>query len=404
MKVFNYILSLVSILVFISCSSEKQEKIINIEMVAVEFEEPFVGILKSRPEILVWSLDHIPFSWFAPDTTTIEQEFEITFNEDCIRSKSEIFISITDTLKNPAEGLRVSFNNDKESLSYRLIANQDTCQTIKVKYKVKPELGDTIYKGFITVDSNDLDYINDNSLQAGENIAAKWTIEQELGWPIILWVLWFVCFLICAVAAMTLLYLIGVIIYYTIQLIYAFIEGLPLNDILEILKKIVNTLFNSLKKGFKAFGITIKQIKNFVKGIIYGVKHYNALTKKAKVTNKSEDPIDNKDNIFLAYLMGVIVNIIKKGNYKYVDYFDDSDAKEFLKLFPKVRNTYDITPQEAFELGCEHESDGNEIIAIINDFTALLKGNDVCAIEQLNNFTYIAGFIFSFGAMVSAKN
>lgn len=189
MSFLKYIVSILVIFCFFSCSNEKQEKIITLEMGTVEFEEPFVGIFKSRPSLLLWSLNHIPCSWFAPDTSVIEHEFVMSFNEDCIRSKSEVYISITDTLKKPAQGLRVKFENSEENPIFKVVANKDS-QTVKVRYKVKPELGDTMYKGFITVDSNELDYINESSLQDGDNIAAKWSIEQVIGKPVILWVLW----------------------------------------------------------------------------------------------------------------------------------------------------------------------------------------------------------------------
>ena len=112
MKHLKLIIYLCLTVVFISCSSnDEEDATTTFDFGEVSFDEPFVGLLKSRPQILVESLQYPPFSWAAPDTTLIERTFEVTFNEECLRSKSQAIIQFTDEIGTPYSGIDVYCND-----------------------------------------------------------------------------------------------------------------------------------------------------------------------------------------------------------------------------------------------------------------------------------------------------
>ena len=203
-----YILCL--IVVFISCSSnDEEDTAMTFDFGEATFDEPFVGLLKSRPQILVKSLQYPPFSWVAPDTTLIERTLEITFNEECLRSKSQAIIQFTDKTGTSYSGIDVYCNDTLCSMGEITVnATTGTSQITHVKLKILPSvIGDSTLTGFVCLQGTELDRVNNTDIQHQREAIGLWKCNHELGWPIMLWLLWLICALLIIAAVIFIIYL-----------------------------------------------------------------------------------------------------------------------------------------------------------------------------------------------------
>ena len=78
-----YLLSLLTSIFICCCSDDFTTAVYDLG--SKTFDEPFVGFLKNKPAILEKSLKYPPFSWFTSDTVLFRKDFEVTFNEECLR-------------------------------------------------------------------------------------------------------------------------------------------------------------------------------------------------------------------------------------------------------------------------------------------------------------------------------
>lgn len=155
-----------------------------------EYEEPFVGVLKQKPEILRKSLHFPPYSWLAPDTLVLKKELAIDFNEESIRSKSTATISLVDSSYNPIQNLQLYINNNPVSKGSFTVKADSLSKSLVISCKVHPDLGDKEAKGYIMVQGNELDLVNSKSIQQDINSIGTWNLKQTYNIPWLLWLLW----------------------------------------------------------------------------------------------------------------------------------------------------------------------------------------------------------------------
>ena len=90
MKTINYFFVAIGFsLCFLSCA--KKETLPCFNFGEAVYDEPFVGLLKNRPCILVKSLQYPPFSLVAADTVKFNKKFYFSLNEVCVVFISESF-------------------------------------------------------------------------------------------------------------------------------------------------------------------------------------------------------------------------------------------------------------------------------------------------------------------------
>lgn len=203
MKTINYFLALIGIaLCLISCSSDKDEQALPwFDFGEATYDEPFVGLLKSRPGILVKSLQYPPFSWVAPDTVTFKKKLDVMFNNECIRSKSKACVQFKDSLYMPVEGITISVNDKLCPNGEFTIDADSTFKKVLIQLTISPTVGDMVFNGFVLIQGKELDKANGVNLQHENNMVASWSAKQEIGWPILLWLFWFIAVLLALVIA-----------------------------------------------------------------------------------------------------------------------------------------------------------------------------------------------------------
>ncbi|MGL5937493.1 MAG: hypothetical protein ACRCY5_02065 [Phocaeicola sp.] len=188
----NLILSLLMILGCCSCTNKDNETLPLFDFGKGEYEQPFIGILKSEPNWLVKSIQYPPLKWLAPDTLILEKSFIIEFNEEALRSNSKATISFVDSLHQPVEGLHFFCNNTPMLNNSYTIQADSLTKVIHIHCIVSPKFGEKKINGFLIVQGDELDQANSTSLQQEHNQIASWQCEQEFGWPFWLWVAWFI--------------------------------------------------------------------------------------------------------------------------------------------------------------------------------------------------------------------
>ena len=199
---------LFAILISISvCSCSNNFSTPTYDMGSKTYNEPFVGILKSKPSILEKSLKYPPFSWLTSDTVSFSKGFEVTFNEECIRSKTEVTFYMTDSLEQIYKGASIFYNGKKIENGRFTLTADSLIKNINLKYVFKPQLGDYISSGNIQITAKELDKVNGQDLTQESKIIGIWQCEQEIGWPIMIWLLWLVILITLIVLIVYVLYL-----------------------------------------------------------------------------------------------------------------------------------------------------------------------------------------------------
>lgn len=188
MKRWNYYLVFLLGISFslFSCSSSEEEALPWFDFGEATYDEPFVGLLKSRPEFLVKSMQYPPYSWVAPDTVTFTKDLDITFNGECIRSKTEAVIQFRNSSYVAFDGITLESNGDLcENGELRLQADS-LWKKVNLRLTISPVLGDSVFDGVVLIRGHELDKANGVELQQDNNVVAHWTAKQEIGWPILL--------------------------------------------------------------------------------------------------------------------------------------------------------------------------------------------------------------------------
>ncbi len=208
MKKLFLILSILPILFLVSCDEERA-KVCNFDFGEGEYEEPFRGFLSSKPDILVKSLEYPPFSWLKSDTVVLNKKIEISFNEECIRSKSTVKISFCSTSYKPFENVKIYCNDTLlQNNTYYTKATSDH-KILDIKIKIHPDYGEQLANGFIVVYGTDIDEVNGISLtEEGMRPVEKLAFSQKIGWPIMTWLLWILIVIIIIIVIIFIIYLI----------------------------------------------------------------------------------------------------------------------------------------------------------------------------------------------------
>lgn len=192
MKAQSIIFSLIISIVLLSCKEVNTKELETFDWGKGIYEEPFVGLFESRPSILVNSLNYPPFKWLVSDTIELNKKFEITINEECIRSNSKLALEFTDSLGRPFDGISFIVNNKRISDNRIDIKCEEESQVLDVTIQISPIQKERLFNGFIVAKPIELDVINDMNLSQESNVIATWKCEQEFGYPICLWGLWLI--------------------------------------------------------------------------------------------------------------------------------------------------------------------------------------------------------------------
>ena len=200
-----YLLSLLTSIFICSCSDDFTSPVYDLG--SKTFDEPFVGLLKNKPSILEKSLKYPPFSWFTSDTVSFRKDFEVTFNEECLRSKTEVTFYMTDSLNQMYKGADIFYNGKKiENGGFVLMADS-LVKNISLEYRIHPQLGDYTSIGNIQITAKELDKVNGLDLSQEAQIVGIWECQQEIGWPIMIWLLWLVILIALIALIIYVLYL-----------------------------------------------------------------------------------------------------------------------------------------------------------------------------------------------------
>ena len=147
------------------------------------YHEPFVGILSSRPAILVWSLKIPPYKYFADDTLKFRREFNVEFNDESVRfyeQKGEVSIIVIKAQKGVVytpSTIAVAANNKKMRFS-------TTCA-------VNPILGNTVTMSKMELSNAAVDEVNSKNITStGHADIADCRAKQIIDKPWVLWYLW----------------------------------------------------------------------------------------------------------------------------------------------------------------------------------------------------------------------
>ncbi len=147
------------------------------------YREPFVGILSSRPKILVWSMSIPPYKYFADDTLRFRRDFNIEFNDESIRyyeqKKEE-----TQIMFKSQPGVLFS----PESLNVPAKPGLMRFSTICT---VNPELGNVVTMSKMEINNAAVDEVNSMKVSSTGNASIKdCRAAQKIRRPWVLWYLW----------------------------------------------------------------------------------------------------------------------------------------------------------------------------------------------------------------------
>ena len=253
-----------------------------------EYEEPFVGVLKQKPEILRKSLQFPPYSWLAPDTLVLKKELAIDFNEEAIRSKSTATVSLVDSAYNPIQNLQLYINNDPVSKGMFTVKADSLSKSLVISCKVHPDLGDKEAKGYIMVQGNELDQVNSRSIQQDINLIGTWNLKQTYNIPWLLWLLW-------TITAVIIIALCFVVICFAVKGVIALIKSI-------IVTRIPSPTFSKRSSYKRSYAeeqerqeenfINEKLPKNIKKLIKVILNRSNPIHKRAVALNELQQEMD----------------------------------------------------------------------------------------------------------------
>lgn len=205
-KVNNLIICVaLSLITSLTSCHRNNSNQISIDFGKGEYEEPFLGLLKSQPEFLRKTLDWPIFRSLKSDTVTFIKVMEIDFNEDALRSHSTAKLLFKDTLnKDLNEYIQIYCNDTLLTKGiYTIIADEPT-KLIRLKVRVMPQAGDITQVGNITITAQELDVVNGIPLSTDFIKIGEWTFTQDIGWPMMIWIFWFLI-LVLVIAIIVLL-------------------------------------------------------------------------------------------------------------------------------------------------------------------------------------------------------
>ena len=135
------------------------------------------------------------------------KDFEVTFNEECLRSKTEVTFYMTDSLNQMYKGADIFYNGKKIENSRFVLIADSLVKNISFEYRISPQLGDYTSIGNIQITAKELDKVNGLDLSQEAQIVGIWECQQEIGWPIMIWLLWMVILIALIALIIYILYL-----------------------------------------------------------------------------------------------------------------------------------------------------------------------------------------------------
>lgn len=205
----HILLAVVAMLIMASCSSNLDNKELPLfDFGTTIYEEPFVGILESKPNILVKSMQYLPYKWVVSDTTHLEKTFEITFNEESLRSQSEATLMFRDLRYNPIKDITFYYNGKICQNGELTIKADEPVKTVNLSLVISPSLKDVLVEGCLLIKGTELDFVNEHSLVQESNLISNWQCDQGIEWPIMLWLLWLLTIILIIILLLTTIYFI----------------------------------------------------------------------------------------------------------------------------------------------------------------------------------------------------
>ena len=319
-KVTTYVL----LSVFLFACSKKTEEYPMFDFGKAKFNEPFVGLLKLKPTLLVKSLEYPPFSWFTSDTVYLEKKYEIAFNEECLRSNSSVTLQLTDSIGKPFDNISIYYNDEFTEDGKFLINANNEGKDISIKLKLNPIIGETQINGFFLAQGYELDSINNVSLQQENNIIALWRCEQKIGWSLLLWLSWFLTLVLIIVIVVFIIY---VIVTYVVPFLIKVVGG------------IVSSVASFLSKLFLSL---VHNKPVYIKKILPQIGHWSGKKGNSKYfPDRNYRPIpkhsrNNPDNLTMG-------EILDKNNVEFIEYRKgEPDFSPISKGTVKIKNFTDI--------------------------------------------------------------
>lgn len=206
----KYLYLFLVIIFVVSCGKTKEKSNQSLFDFGIGFyDEPFVGLLKSRPNLLVKSLDYYPYKWFCSDTVLLEKTLQFDFNEESIRSNSSAKVSFVDETGLLDNNVSFLVNGQRINNSTFVIQSDFQSQQLRIGIKVSPELGNNNLIFAVMAYGFELDQIGDVNIQQDCNFLGKLSFSQEIRWPILLWGCWLATILLI----LLMLWFISVFIY-----------------------------------------------------------------------------------------------------------------------------------------------------------------------------------------------
>lgn len=206
-KMKNKIILVAIVALVCSCVSNTDSKFL-VNFGKEEFKEPFVGLLKSKPEFLRKTLDWPVFKSLKSDTVALTKYFDVEFNEESLRSESKAIIFFTDTLGCPLSSLiQIYYNDSLLSDNHCVISASEKEMAIKITLKLHPDIGEHTCIGHMRILGYELDEVNTMSLNTYQQTLGTWECSQEIGWPILIWLLWLLMLLLIILVIAVLIYL-----------------------------------------------------------------------------------------------------------------------------------------------------------------------------------------------------
>lgn len=183
------ILAIFTSILFISCKDHDAE--VNYDFGKVKTPtEPFVGLLKSRPQILVKSLEIPPYCWLVQkDIDYAEREFDVEFNNDAHRAYSTVHVDFRNRNAQPERYAKFYYNGIQLDDGKDLDSYWEQ-QTVTVRISLDPQMGDTNYRGTVLFSSSTTDYINGIAIVDDALQCSTWSISQKKSSPFWIWLAW----------------------------------------------------------------------------------------------------------------------------------------------------------------------------------------------------------------------
>lgn len=244
----------------------------------IKFREPFRGIFESARPYMESSLEGPPFSWFMSDTSAITKNLYVTFNEEAIRSKSNISFELRNEQGLLINNVQFQYGNEK------CIAACDSTITVPLTYTILPGTESGTINGYLVANTSNIDFINDKETNSGKDSICDFSVTyKETG----TWFLWLLLSLIIIVIVAIVLY--G---------LYWIFKGLfiAIKWIVKGIIKIITLPFSALGSLFSSIGSSVGKTKLQSVTSKANLTRSNDKLKRNKFSESKEKHKNNKEN------------------------------------------------------------------------------------------------------------